>query len=220
MLIPVIVGLGVVSIFKGRTSAPLFGQMTAERSHLFQSALNSAVLTPPQLETLATAFQAQGLSAEATLLRKRAKLRGLSPEEKRVRGDIFRKALNCKDPDVVDRLAAVYEAQGATGSAKRLRMLAISLRTVKQVQPIAPTQDIAPDASVPAGGSPSSNSNGPSPMAPTPNAEFTSIKKQYQGGPSMAVSAPPVVHAAVIGDDSEAPSPEPQETEAERTQLR
>lgn len=145
MLVPVIIGLGVLSIFKGKTKEGVArGTMTAERTHLFQSALSSAVLTPPQYEKLADAFEQQGLPAEAILLRKRAKLRGMSSEEKEMRKAIFRKALACQDPDAVERVASVYEAQGATGSAKRLRMTAIGLRTAKGIRPAAPPPAPAP----------------------------------------------------------------------------
>jgi hypothetical protein len=193
MLIPVIVGLGIVSIFKGKNKADRTGQMTPERTHLFQSALNSSVLAPKQLETLADAFHAQGLPAEAILLRKRAKLRGMSPEEKRIRADIFRKALASKDPDAVERVAAVYESQGATGSAKRLRMLAISLRTVKEVKPVPPAAPPAP--------------------APAP-AEV--IATDDEAGQAAASAAQP----ASSDESGDGISEQQEPTEAERTQLK
>jgi hypothetical protein len=145
MLVPVIIGLGVLSIFKGKTKeGRTRGVMTPDRTDLFQSALSSAVLTPANYERLATAFEQQGLPSEAMLLRKRARLRGMSPEEKETRKSIFRKALACQDPDAVERVAAVYEAQGATGSAKRLRECAIGLRTARGIRPVAPAPAPAP----------------------------------------------------------------------------
>jgi hypothetical protein len=138
MLIPVIVGLGILSVFKGKNKDSRAGKMTAERTHLFQSALRSNTLTPDAYEKLADGFEQQGLAAEAILLRKRAKLRGMTPEERKVRKDIFRKALACQDPDAVERVAAVYESQGATGSARRLRMQAIGLRTARTIKPAEP----------------------------------------------------------------------------------
>ena len=136
MLVPLIVGLGVLAVFKGKTKESKQGQMTAERTELFQSALNSAVLQPPHLEKLADAFQQQGLPAEAMLLRKRARLRGMSPQEKEQRKAIFRKALASNNPDAIEQVAAVYEGQGATGSAKRLREHAIGLRTAGRIKPV------------------------------------------------------------------------------------
>ena len=149
MLIPIVIGLGVLSIFKGKAKtgpASIHGQLTPERSHLFQSALSSNALQPPHLEKLADAFAAQGLPAEALLLRKRAKLRAMPPEQKKERAAIFRKALASNDPDVIERIAAVYEAQGATGSAQTLRKQAIGIRTAKVIKPVqvAPEPVAAP----------------------------------------------------------------------------
>lgn len=140
MIVPIIVGLGIASIFRGGKSAKQnrYGQMTPERTNLFQAALNSSVLTSDQLQKLANGFAQEGRPAEADLLQKRARLRGQSPEEKRARSEVFRKALASKDPDAVERIASIYEMQGATGSARRLRMHAISLRTARNVPPAPP----------------------------------------------------------------------------------
>ena len=137
----VIVVLGLVSVFRGKNADSKFGVMTPERNHLYQSALKSKVLSPTQLEKLATAFEEQGLKAEGSLLRKRAKLRSMSPDEKEARKDVFRRALKSKDPNAVERVANIYEAQGATGSAKTLRMVAIGLRNARDVSPVNVTPE-------------------------------------------------------------------------------
>ena len=146
MLIPVIVGLGLVSLFKGPPKRPTnYGLMTAERQHLYDSALNSRNLTSEQYDHLAQSFDENGLQAQALLLRKRARLRAMPESAKAERKAIIRKLLkDCQDPDTIEKFAAICEGQGASGSAKTLRIHAIGVRNALKVKPVTVAPAPAP----------------------------------------------------------------------------
>jgi hypothetical protein len=137
MLLPAIIGLGLISLFKGPAKkAPNYGMMTAERNHLYTSALRSTVMSADQYTTLAKAFEENGLPAEALLLRKRAALRAMPESARAERKAAIRKALASSDPDMIEKIASICEQQGASGSAKTLRIHAIGVRNKAKVQPV------------------------------------------------------------------------------------
>ncbi len=107
-----------------------FGGMTPERQIIYQTALAS-VKDADELEKLSATFQAQGLYAQAQLLKKRANLRRLPKEVKDKRAEIFRLGMACQDPDQVLNLANAFENEGATGVASRLRDYGTALKASK-----------------------------------------------------------------------------------------
>jgi len=104
--------------------------MTPERRQVYTAALNT-LKDPAKLRALADAFQKEGLIKEAELLRKRARLRELPKAKRDERRNIFKKGMASKDPDAVERLAAAYDKEGATGAAAALRKYATGLRKSK-----------------------------------------------------------------------------------------
>jgi len=58
-------------------------------------------------------------------------LRELPKAKRDERRNIFKKGMASKDPDAVERLAAAYDKEGATGAAAALRKYATGLRKSK-----------------------------------------------------------------------------------------
>jgi hypothetical protein len=102
------------------------GKMTPERRMIFEAALRER--DGQKLLTLADAFEKEGLIEQATMLRKRARLRNLPPEVKQARRDAFKKLLASDDKDAVLAAAKAYEDEGATGAAAKLRAYAEGLQ--------------------------------------------------------------------------------------------
>ena len=103
---------------------------TPERRAIYERAMNSA-MPPEQLQTLAAAFEKEGLTAQALLLRKRAALRSAPPEVKAQRKAIFVQAMNSQNPDAILQVAQAHEDIGAVGAAQDLRFQAETLKAVK-----------------------------------------------------------------------------------------
>jgi len=130
MLIPLlIVGsvLGAAWAAKRHDKIPAKGVLTPERQVIFETALNE-VVEPGKLRALAEAFRKQGLTSEALILEKRAKLRELAPEIKEARREVYRKAMSSTDPIAIDTIAKAFEDEGAVGAARNLREYAAALR--------------------------------------------------------------------------------------------
>ena len=100
--------------------------MTPERKKVYIAALNS-LKDPVKLRQLADAFEKEGLTKEAAMLRKRAKLRELPPKTKKARRAAYRKGLKSKDPLAVRKLASAFRREGATGAAASLQKYAQAL---------------------------------------------------------------------------------------------
>lgn len=111
--------------------------MTAARKLVFDQLINTPQ-EPALLREMAAVFSKHGLTAQADLLEKRAKLRELPPETKEAHKDVFRDAMADKDPRAVEAVAAAFEKQGATGNAAALRAYAKSLRVAQAAAPKAP----------------------------------------------------------------------------------
>lgn len=124
MILPAIVlGLGAAAlIFKKKMKG---GAMTPQRQAIYQSALASA--DAGRMRELAKAFRAEGLTDEADMLEKRARLRDLPPEVKAQRKAAFKAAMSSKDKASVLRMVDAYEREGATGAAEKLREYAKGL---------------------------------------------------------------------------------------------
>lgn len=116
-LIPIaFVSLGGLAWWKTRKPRG----MTPQRKQIYEAAL-ATLKSPEKLRTLADAFEKEGLKDEATMLRKRALLREMPPEQRERRQAIMAKAFKSKDPAKVEKIAKAFEKEGATGAAKNLR---------------------------------------------------------------------------------------------------
>lgn len=125
MLIPVLlIGLGGVAAYKAGKKLKV--RLTPEREMILKSALNLK-LDSSKYNELADAFEKEGLTAEATLLRKRAKLRDLPEETKASRRAIIKKAMASTNVNAIECLADAFEKEGAVGTAADLRRYAEGL---------------------------------------------------------------------------------------------
>jgi hypothetical protein len=120
----VVLGLGVAAYWRRRKNR---GVMTPERLKIFNAAISGAVKDPKNLDKLANSFAGEGLYAQATLLRQRAKLKRLPESIKQARKDIWRRAIQSKNKAGILKLAAAYDKEGCTGAAMRLREIASGL---------------------------------------------------------------------------------------------
>lgn len=117
LLIPAVAILGGLALFMAKKPP---AKMTMERQMLFQKIINSE-RDPSKLRGYANEFRKDGLSIQAEVLEKRAKLRELSPEVKAQRKAAFKKAMSSTDKASVLKMAGIYENDGAIGAAAKLR---------------------------------------------------------------------------------------------------
>ncbi|MGH9966571.1 MAG: hypothetical protein ACREBG_01890 [Pyrinomonadaceae bacterium] len=123
-LIPIaVVGLGGYAWYRAKKRKG----MTPERKKIYDAAMKS-LKDPAKLNALADAFEKEGLKNEASQLRKRAKLRGMPDGVKAARRDAFKKCMQSKDPNAIEKCAKAFEKEGATGAATKLRQYAAGLR--------------------------------------------------------------------------------------------
>jgi hypothetical protein len=102
---------------------------TPERKMIFETAMEK-VKDAGKLNQLADKFAEQGLKAQATLLRKRAKLRALPEPVKAERREAMRKAFLCKAPDKLLKFADILDAETAYANAAKIRAYAKTLAPV------------------------------------------------------------------------------------------
>lgn len=130
-LLPVVIGLGGLAIYRaGRPN--LYGVLTEERKALYIQALQKSdpPLTPEQLVQLAAVYEQQGLNKLGDILRARANLRSLSPEEKAHRAEIYKTLLSIKDPAkayIIRQGAAAFDSDSAFSQADTLNDYATAL---------------------------------------------------------------------------------------------
>jgi hypothetical protein len=103
------------------------GVLTPEREKAYRSALEN-LQDPESLRKLASAYESNGLAVEASMLRRRADLRGQSPEQKKARREAYDKGMASQDVAAIERLADAFEQITATGSAMALRKHAADVR--------------------------------------------------------------------------------------------
>jgi hypothetical protein len=103
------------------------GVLTAQRQIIFERAMES-IKDPNELKKLADAYAHEGLGVQADLLRKRAALRDLPADTKEQRRVAFRKAMAADDADVILKIAAAFEAEGALDAAKTLRAHGVAVQ--------------------------------------------------------------------------------------------
>lgn len=130
-LIPVVVGaLAASAAYRvhKRTNA-----MTPERQKIFDAAIQS-LPDPLKIRELADVFESEGLSKQAELLRKRAKLRELPKEVQLARKEVFIKTMSNTDPDKVEEMASVFHSEGCIGAAAVLNLYAQGLRATDPAQ--------------------------------------------------------------------------------------
>jgi hypothetical protein len=117
------VGAGVGAILGAGLAAisapgPAHGELTSERAEVYEKALASddvkAVLRASE------AFDAEGLHVHAELLRRRAKVLQLTPEEKKQREAEFLAAIASDKPAPVRQRSAWFRDQGQLHAAKAL----------------------------------------------------------------------------------------------------
>lgn len=102
-------------------------RLTAERKLIFESAMTQ-LKDGDDLRFLADVYEKEGLTAQAEMLRGRAKLRELPPDVKQARRNIFYEALGATDPVYVNKIADAFEKEHATGAAAKLREYADGLK--------------------------------------------------------------------------------------------
>lgn len=124
VLIPVAVVLVVRKVINRPKD---YGVMTDERKGVYNAILAGSESDPDKIDKMASEFDSQGLKAEAKLLRQRAALRRLPDETKAARKEVFRELLLCKNKGDLLHMAVVYDSQGCTGAAARLREIASGL---------------------------------------------------------------------------------------------
>lgn len=126
ILLPVALAGG--AIYKYRGSKPK--GLTPEQKKIYENALKSKSMTPAQLRQLAEGFLKAGAKEEASLLKKRAKLREMPPEVHSARKQVMKAALKSTNISGIEGVAAAFEGEGATGCAAKLRAHAHSLKAM------------------------------------------------------------------------------------------
>jgi hypothetical protein len=134
-MLPLILGLGSLvggGLYVRHKRKPK--GLTPERKRVYEEALKS-LKDPDKLRQLADVFEKEGLKTEANMLRSRAGLRELPPEQKAARKVAFQAGMkthkddgSVQNPDQVEKLAGAFLSQGATGNAAALKRHAEGLR--------------------------------------------------------------------------------------------
>lgn len=165
-LILIGVGVGWAAV---ANSKPTVGVMTPARRLVFQTALaKNPPLTGDQFMALAKEFDSYGLTHEAEILRRRARIRNLPPADRQKMLAAFQKGMASKDPVQVRALANAFETEGAFDSARQLRDYANHLDVALQVAQVADAKAAA--ASQSAGMTNALNSVSPASVATLSNA--------------------------------------------------
>lgn len=132
MMLEVLVGALLYTAYKKSGSK---GVLTKERKEVYESALEH-LTDPVALRELAEEFGRQGLGVEATMLRKRADLRGQSAATLKAHREAFRKGMASSDVDGIEVLADAFESMTATGTAAKLRKHAAEVRMALSENPV------------------------------------------------------------------------------------
>lgn len=125
-MLPVIIAAatGVAGLatwaWKKKKGTHNYGVLTPDRELIYNRALNN-LNDPVKLRKLAAGFKEQGLKPQAEMLEKRAALRELPRDVKEKRRDVFKKLMQSSDVKKIAEAADLYDKDGATGSASKLR---------------------------------------------------------------------------------------------------
>lgn len=124
-MIPVILAIGGGAYL----ASHLFKKkgMNPDREKVYQEAMKN-LRDGTKLRTLADAFDKEGLTQEADMLRKRAALREQPEPVKKARREAFKKAMGSTDKTGVLKMSEEYKNLGATGAAEALRVYAETLK--------------------------------------------------------------------------------------------
>jgi len=103
--------------------------MTQERKDIYLAALEH-LADPVALRELADGYERDGLSVEASMLRKRADLRSMPKEKWENFRALCERAIQKQDanPQALDEMASAFDAMTATGTAAKLRKRAAERR--------------------------------------------------------------------------------------------
>lgn len=124
-LIPLaIVGMGVLALrSRAKQDSSYAGQyhgiLTPERTEVYNTAMNKCK-DPAALNAIAGEFEKQGLHGHAIMLRKRANIPNLPPEQVQAYRQAYQSAIKSNDSVGVKRVAAAFHGEGMTGSAEAL----------------------------------------------------------------------------------------------------
>jgi hypothetical protein len=121
------IGIGLLAGLAYWRSRKKTGVLTPERELIYKSALDNEK-NPENLRALAKSFREEGLDGEADMLEKRAALRNLPPDVAAARRDVYNQALQSENAEGVEKVAAAFEQQGATGAAATLKNYAAGLK--------------------------------------------------------------------------------------------
>lgn len=124
MIPMVIIGLGSAAVILGKGQKPK--TLTPERAIVFATAMNT-VKDPDKLRELSAVFAGEGLTTQAEMLEKRARLKELPKEVLQARRDAFHQAMASTNKEGILRVADAYEAEGIVGAAATLRAYAAGL---------------------------------------------------------------------------------------------
>lgn len=133
-------GLTGAAAFKASRSSK--GELTPDREMVLKNALNMR-LSSEDYNKLADRFDEMGLSEEAILLRKRAKLADETPEKKAQYKQILKDAFLSTNTVSVRKLSDLFEKKGAVGTAEKLRAYADGLETMQKAPKPQVTADTA-----------------------------------------------------------------------------
>jgi hypothetical protein len=117
--------------------ASLYGKLTPTRKYILMRALDGK-LTSDKYKELAKGFDDNGLPEEAELLRKRASLNEMSPEQKKALNDLAKKALASDKPDGIQSVSDYMMSIGAVGTATKLANHAKAVASAAAIPVIPP----------------------------------------------------------------------------------
>ncbi len=129
----VLAGLGLVAWKSASQKTPV--AMTPRQEMIFEQALaaDNPPLTPAQLTTLAESYEADGFVAQAYILRKRARIGQLTPDQLAAAKAALQHGLNGRDTTAIRVLANAFEADCFFGNAFELRKWANSLDMAAEI---------------------------------------------------------------------------------------
>lgn len=127
-----------LAFLKVKKSDPNKGVFTPARQVIFQQAIDNC-RDPVRLRALAKAYRGEGLTAQADLLEKRAAIRETPPAVAAAHREVFKKAINHTNPEVVLNVASAFDTQGANGAAMNLRKYANGLIEAQRQPTVVPT---------------------------------------------------------------------------------
>ncbi len=132
ILLPTAVaGLAAWAFFKKKKPR---GVMSPEQKMIYKTALEE-LKEPEKLLALADAFEKEGFTEQAELLRKRAAIRSQPDDVKAAHKAAFRKGMASVNPLAARNLAKAFHSMGAVGSAAALNNYASGLETAQGKSP-------------------------------------------------------------------------------------